>query len=207
MFGTANSLNSMLVQLMVNGTATSGSSPNSDRSIFRIRGVTGAVSKHWSTFDIPYDGTWHHVVITITEEPIDAAIYVDGSLCSVTTSGSSTAVGNLNAFQFPCCSVLATPRAPSTCRSPVRSGPSRSTRTRSMPIKPRTFHHRLGMPPRWTRNWSWWTRPRSVAYNGKLFVMGSWGLDVGLDIYDINGSRTPTGWPVMTLRITTTGRC
>ena len=32
---------------------------------------------------------------------------------------------------------------------------------------------------------------RSVAYNGKLFVMGSWGLDVGLDIYDIRGSRTP----------------
>jgi hypothetical protein len=191
-FGTANSIDSMLVQLMVNGTATSGSSPNSDRSIFRIRGVTGAVSKHWSTFDIPYDGTWHHVVITITEEPIDVAICVDGSLCSVTTSGSSTAVGDLDAFQFPL--LLGARNARGVVDLPFNGSISAFT-IYPYPVDAdqaqNLYTTASGLPPRWTRNWSWWTRPRSVAYNGKLFVMGSWGLDVGLDIYDITGSRTP----------------
>lgn len=192
-FGVANSVDQMVLQLMVNATATSGTSTNSDRSVFRIRNAPGTVNKHWSTYDIPYDGNWHHVLIDLSSEPISVDIYVDGSLASVTTSGS----GNLNSLDL------------TTFQYPLHVGARNAQGTIDLPysgsIKGLTLYPysvdadqaqemytiASGLPPRWTRNWSWWTRPRAVAYNGKLFVMGSWGFDVGLDIYNINGERTP----------------
>ncbi len=191
-FGTINSADSMLMQLMVNGTSVSAVQPNSDRSILRIRSATGGVSAHWSTPDIPYDGTWHHVVITISEEPVSVGIWVDGAAATVAKSGPSALVGDLRNFDHPL--TLGGRNNQGTVDLPFDGS------IREFKIYPYSVDNERaqglyttasGLPPRWTRNWTWWTRPRAVAYDGKLFVMGSWGTDVGLDIYDIDGNRTP----------------
>ena len=187
--GVINTGSTVIFGVTVNCTVSSGSTAqvNSGRTGFHLRTQTGVLGPNWVTQDIAYDGNWHHVVIAfgvvsgLTWRPV---IYVDGELAGDVNVVNSVALGgnfefplnigmrnNRNAFDLPFAGSLDNIIIHKTALT-AEQAEARYTLAGG------------GTPYR-SQQWSWWTRPRAVAYNGRLYCPTAMaGGAVGLDIYD-----------------------